>query len=86
MAEMPMLGPIPMSNPILVRAEGELMVFDSAQAAQRYAEWQDVEAGVYPEVYDSAGRRLTFEVDRRVRWWQVPRVVLRPLENEPSHI
>jgi hypothetical protein len=53
-----------MRPPIIVRGDGDLMVFGSDVDAARRVEPIDVEDGVY-RAWDSEGRILTFNVERR---------------------
>jgi hypothetical protein len=66
-----------MKGPILVRAESELMVFDTPEAVEGYVEWQDVASGVYPLIFDSEGRRLELVVEQPGGSLRRRRVVLR---------
>jgi hypothetical protein len=70
--------------PIIVRAEGELMVFESAARAEQYVEHYDVEAGVYELVFDADEKKLRFDVVKK-RWWSVPKVILTEAEGSPDH-
>lgn len=48
---------------LFVEADEPLIVFPSLEDAERYLEREDVEAGVYPRAYDSAGKLYDIAVN-----------------------
>jgi hypothetical protein len=76
--------------PIFVTADEPLLVFRSAEQAQRWLEWPDVEDGLY-RGYDSEGRLIEFGVkESRVKRRFLPgsridRDVVLTIEQDPRH-
>jgi hypothetical protein len=66
-----------MRPPIVVRAEGDLLVYDSAEEAARWAEVIDVEDDLY-RGWDADGRPLRFIVVRK----RVPRLFGSRVEDQ----
>jgi hypothetical protein len=64
-----------MRPPIFVWEPNDLLVFASVEAAERFVEPPDADAGV---VYDAEGRLLAFETDSR-------RTSLLERESAPTH-
>jgi hypothetical protein len=84
-----------MKPPIFLWEPNDLLVFNSAEAAEGWIEWQDVDEGT---VYDSEGRLLQlFLVEdprneaiesSRFSWFRIrhpPSVKIRKMEDEPTH-
>jgi hypothetical protein len=77
-------------SPIFVTADEPLLVFRSAEDAQRWLEWPDVEDGLY-RGYDSDGRLIEFGV-RKARTkrrflpgFRLDREVVLTVERDPTH-
>ena len=66
--------------PIFIWEANDLMVFESAQTAERF-----VEGDTGGEIFDSEGRRLRFEVVGEQRSHPHVTLALREDENEPTH-
>jgi hypothetical protein len=66
--------------PIFLWEPNDLLVFDSAQVAEQF-----VEGNIEGDIFDSEGRRLRFDVVGED--WRHPYVVLvlRQVEEEPTH-
>ncbi len=56
-----MVGSIPVTPPLAIDDNGDLLLFDSADEASSYIEAVDVRDGVY-RGFDGAGRRLVLTV------------------------
>ncbi len=57
------------TTPIIIDANGDLLVFASVGAAERELTPEDVRSGVYRTAYDGIGRQLRLEVrshERRI--------------------
>jgi hypothetical protein len=57
--------PVLISPPVIVRSEGDVLVFGSLEEAACNAEWPDVEDGLY-RGWDANGQLLEFSVAARV--------------------
>jgi hypothetical protein len=66
--------------PIFLWEPNDLMVFESAQTAERF-----VEGDTGGEIFDSEGRRLRFEVVGEQRRHPYVTLALREDEDEPTH-
>jgi hypothetical protein len=77
--------------PIIIDAQGDLLVFNSLAAAQQELSPEDVREGHYPAAYDAEGRLLRIEVRVRERrilgvWKDVKETVqIIPYEHIPTH-
>jgi hypothetical protein len=83
-----LLGQVVTALSVIVRSEGDLIVFDSPEDAARNAEWPDVEDGLYSG-WDDSGRQLEFAVVERLARRKVlpgerkiKEVVVRPVEGK----
>lgn len=77
--------------PIVIDAQGDLLIFNSLSAALRELSPLDVQNGHYPVAYDSEGRLLRIEVrthERRILGLfpeVTEQVVIVPYEHIPTH-
>ena len=69
--------------PIIVRGDGELVLFRSLESAVSYLEHYDVDDGVYDKAFDSKGTILALGTTR-AKAWKEPTVTLREAEGEPA--
>jgi hypothetical protein len=78
------------TTPIIIDANGDLLVFASLGAAERELTPEDVRTGAYRAAYDRAGRQLRLEI--RVRERRIlgvfrdvqERVQIVPVEHIPT--
>jgi hypothetical protein len=63
-------------GPIFVTADEPLLIFQSAEGAVEYLEWQDVDDGLY-RGYDREGRLIEFGTKDRI--------VVYKAEAQPTH-
>lgn len=71
--------------PIIVKAEGDVFVFDDVNAVERYVEPYDVEDGVYDQVFDADGKALDFVVEQGALLRRGPTVRLVEGEISATH-
>jgi hypothetical protein len=76
---------MPITGPIFVRADDDLLVFRSKEDAESSIEAADVERD--ERAYDSQGRLLHVVLRERRRWWERSRaeVELIPAEDAGGH-
>jgi hypothetical protein len=70
----------------VVCANGDILAFDSVDAAQRALESPDVESGEYVGAFDAAGTQLRIHLEeptRRTRFLGVASLQLTPVTIEP---
>lgn len=75
-----------MKPPIFIENNGDITVFASLQAAENWVEPIDVRNNEY-EAFDSEGRRLRLEVQKREGFLKVGHeyVQVTEVESEPAH-
>lgn len=75
-----------MKPPIIVDSQGDLLLFESVEKAERYLEPIDIEGELVP-IFDSEGRRLVARiVPDKIGWWgQTAKVTLSLAEEEAAN-